>query len=385
MKLNIKIFIGICVFLFFISNALWAGQEPNISPVKSPSGKKWRIGYYQGGEYDDYQETLLETAKGLVALGWIKQIHTHAIRGLTANHIWDYLSTHAQSEYIEFVPDGYYSANWHAMQRKPISDKILKRIKSNRDIDLMIAMGTWAGQDLANNQHRVPTLVMSASDAVLAGIIDSPEDSGLDHVHAHVDPLRYERQVQIFHEIVGFKKLGVIYENTVSGRSYAAINKISKVARERDFEIISCYTASDLPDPPIIEKNYLRCFEELAQKADAVYVTIHGGATKSSIPQLAKIAQKYNIPTFSQSGSKEVQSGILMSLSRKDFVPIGRYQATVIARVLNGAKPREVIQVFEEPPDIALNLKTAELIGFYLSGDLIAAADKIYYGIEPSK
>ena len=38
-----------------------------------------------------------------------------------------------------------------------------------------------------------------------AEIIRSVEDSGLDHVHARVDPWRYERQVRVFHNIIGFK------------------------------------------------------------------------------------------------------------------------------------------------------------------------------------
>jgi hypothetical protein len=62
--------------------------------------------------------------------------------------------------------------------------------------------------------------------------------------------------------------------------------------------------------------------------------------------------------------------------------PAGRYFAAILAQVFNGAKPRQLDQVFEEAQNIAINLKTAEIIGFYLYADILAAADEIYTMIE---
>ena len=115
-------------------------------------------------------------------------------------------------------------------------------------MDLVIAMGTWAGKDMANNNHKTPTMVLSTSDPIGSGIIKSIEDSGYDHVHARVDPTRYERQVRIFHDLIGFQKLGIAYEDSVYGRTYAAIDPIEKVAKERGFDIVRCYTQSDIAD-----------------------------------------------------------------------------------------------------------------------------------------
>jgi len=47
-----------------------------------------------------------------------------------------------------------------------------------------------------------------------------------------------------------------------------------------------------------------------------------------------------------------------------------------------GAKPGELAQLFEEPPKIALNLKTAEMIGFDPPVDIMLAADEIFQDIE---
>jgi ABC-type uncharacterized transport system substrate-binding protein len=231
------------------------------------------------------------------------------------------------------------------------------------DIDLIIGMGTWAGKDLANETHQTPTIVLSASDAVASGIIKSAADSGYDHVHACVDPFRYERQVRVFHDIVGFKKLGVAYEDSVEGKSYAAVDIIEKVAAERDFKIVKCFTKSDIADTGLAEQSVKDCFGNLAQNADAIYVTVQGGVSLKSIPDLVRIANSHEIPTFSQSGSEEVKYGFLMSISQAGFKYVGQFHAETLGKVFNGATPRQLNQIFEEPKKIAINLKTAKAVG----------------------
>ena len=36
-------------------------------------GRKWRIGYYEGGPFSDYTDTMRTLIQGLVALGWIRE------------------------------------------------------------------------------------------------------------------------------------------------------------------------------------------------------------------------------------------------------------------------------------------------------------------------
>ena len=118
---------------------------------------------------------------------------------------------------------------------------------------------------------------------------------------------------------------------------------------------------------------------------DHVYVTVQGGVNAETIPELVKIAHKHRIPTFSQSGSREVENGFLLSISRPSFRPVGLFLAATVAKILNGAEPRELRQLFEEAPNIAINLKTAEVIGLYLYADVLAASDELYHEIVSPK
>lgn len=348
--------------------------------------KKWRIGYYEAGEYINYQKTLIATVKGLMEMGWIEKVKVPAQKGVQTEELWKWLALNTKSEYVRFVKDAHYNANWNVATREKMNDEIIHRLNTKNDIDLMIAMGTRPGQGLATAKHQTPTIVLSTSDPVESGIIKNHEDSGLDHIHARVDTLRYERQVRLFHKNIGFKKLGVAYDNNQAGRTYAAIDKIEKVADEIGFEIIRCHTRKadekEIPSLPEREERFKKCFREISEKADAIYVTQHTGINDNTIPELVHIANSHRLPTFSQASSKQVRYGFLMSISQTNFDYVGRFNAKTIAKIFNGAKPRDINQVFEEPTSISINLKTAKIIDYDPPMDIMSIADEIYYEIE---
>ena len=222
------------------------------SPVLN-NGRKWRVAFYEGGPHANYYHYLEATISGLMKLGWIEKSDLKNIqsRKKDTSRLWNWLANKSKSDYLEFLEDGYYSANWDDEQRQENRSRLLERLTSEDEINLVIAMGTWAGLDLANNEHSVPTIVMSTSDPVESGIIKSQDDSGYDHIHARVDPYRYERQLRIFHDIIKFKKLGIAFEDSIYGRSYSAIDTVEKVAEDIGVEVVKCYTQSDISDTNI--------------------------------------------------------------------------------------------------------------------------------------
>ena len=384
MKFKSKILLIVSLLLIW-PVAGFAGENIfKVGPTKN-NGEKWRIGYYEGGAYINYQQQLTETVKGLMQLGWLETANLPKQSGEATDTLWKWLSTEAKSEYIQFVADAHYTALWEKDTRSKVEDEIVFRLNNDKDLDLMIGMGTWAGKGLANYRHRTNTLVFSTSNPISSGIIKSVEDSGFDHVHVRVDPKRNERQLKVFHEMIGFHKLGVVYEDSLAGRSYAAIDTIEALAKTHDFEIIRCHTKSDISDKKAAEEGVIKCFNKVAKKADAIYVTQQGGVNSRSVPLLVEIANSNKIPTFSQSGAGEVSYGVLASLSRAGYKYVGRFHAETIAKVFNGAQPNQLNQLYEEPPKIALNLKTAEIIGFDPPIVLLGATDELFEEIKGNK
>ena len=355
-------------------------------PIHSSSpSQKWRIAYIQGGEYVDYKLTLLATLNGLMELGWISPFDWDSLSNRDTHSIWKWLAEEAGSDYLKFLGDAFYDAGWQSKRRKNVVGDLRERIQTKADIDLVIAMGTWAGQDVAKGIPDTNVLVMSASDPVASGIIKSPSDSGAKNLHVHIDPSFCERQIRFFHDIIRFKTLGIIFEDSIAGRSYAGIAPAERLSKELGFDIVTCFAMSDTPETLRREQAYLSCIDKIAPKIDALYVTLHGGVSDQSLPMIVERSNRHGLRTFSQSGSHEVEKGLLMSLSRVNFKKVGLFQAAIMANVFNGANPGDLIQVFEEPLSISLNIDTAETIGYIPGADVIAGADMLYKKVDPQQ
>ena len=364
----------------------WAvGADFSTQPVKN-HGQRWRIGYLQGGDYASYQRSLAALVQALMKSGWIQSAPLPKLPDdKDTKVLWQWLAHDISSDYLQFVADGRYDAGWDKQRRVKVRAELLKRLNGKKDIDIMLALGTWAGQDLATNEHHVPTMVMSTTDPLAAGIIKSVEDSGFDHIHAKIDPGRHQRQVRLFYDIFKFKKLGIVYENSREGRGFAAVGSVEQVAKQLGFKVASCYAPFNNVSREQAAAAVENCYAKLADKVDAVYITRHPGVTLENLPAILKPLLAKKIPTFAQGMSDMVAHGVLMSISLADFSYIGDFYARTLAQICNGAKPRQLPQRFENPPKIAINLKTAQIIGYDPSVDILGAADEIFTDIATTK
>lgn len=348
-----------------------------VRPVRPPKGGKWRVGYVDSGDYSEYPLTLRGIVQGLEALGWLSVPDIPP--ALDSEQLWAFLAGHTHSDYIEFVRDAW----WHpgfadATQRAALRHTIQNRVATLGDIDLIIAMGTWAGQDMAALEAPVPTIVASTSDPVSSHIIQSSNDSGLHNLHARNEPGRYQRQVQMFHDIIAFKRLGMVYEDSEDGKVYSGLKAAQEVAQRSGFTIHACHAASNGVTRAQATENALDCYRRLLPDIDAAYVTVHRGVNADSIKTVAEILREANVPSFSMLGSKEVEQGMLLGLAQADSSYLGMFYAQTIAQIFNGTPARELNQVWFEPAKLAINVDTARRIGFDPPVDTLLAADEIF-------
>ena len=103
---SIVVILIVLVSFTLTQAAVFAADKGDFStaPCKN-NGKKWRIGYYEGGEYNDYQMTLKATIKGLMDLGWIEAAEVPPQEGIQTKGLWNWLADQAKSDYLEFPKD----------------------------------------------------------------------------------------------------------------------------------------------------------------------------------------------------------------------------------------------------------------------------------------
>ncbi len=322
---------------------------PFLVPVQAEASKDlFKIGYLEGGDYWLFNKTLNATKSALKRQGWLDR--------------------------VKFPADAQFSPGW---EKGEIAwENKAQTLMQRNDLDLIIGMGTDAtGALLEKNNKKTPILGMGVSDALKSGFIESNKDSGIDNFTVRIVPGRYKRMFEIFHQVVGFSKLGLVYPDTESGRKYTNLDSARKVAKKRDFKIIEYILKNENTNECL---KGLKRLEEKGVDAFFIPSLLCFDWGKSDVNKLFKYLRNKKIPSFARNGSQDVHAGALMGFSTVDFSKRGRFLADKVIKILEGKQPRKLNMVDDAVPKISLNIKVAKEIGFNPSFDILAATDEIY-------
>lgn len=338
--------------------------------------------------------------KGAVLVGLIlvaataAQAKTHRIGYLEAGEYWIYKGEMDAIQVAIKTPDNWKNIGWNGSVEYPADAHLspgwdnkeglaqaAQELMNRKDIDLIVAAGTDAVAALLKvNNGTTPIVGIGVADPVKSNFVLTETNSGVDNFTVRIEPGRYKRMFQIFHDVVGFKKLGLIYPNTEAGRKYTNLEDAYEVAKERGFEIIEYtkFTSSETVPECMDGLNAL-----VGKGMDAFFIPtlLCFDWDQNDVKPLMNFLAEKKIPSFARDGSKMVKSGALMGFSSFDFSKRGLFIAERVVRILKGESPRSLPMVDNAVPKISLNLQVAELIGFDPSFDIIAASDEIYQEI----
>ena len=355
-------------------------NESYLAPFKKEGGGKFRLAVVVSGSYWEFFDHLKSLVEAFSTIGWANPI-TIPKNIITTEELINFLSETDFSDYIELHRSLYFDLKW-GENIKPMELNLIQGA-SRFGTDLILAYGGVAGNTFYDlDQFSVPVVMDAIPDPLAAGVIKSYDDSGKDFVTCRVDPDQFKRQVRLFHDTVGFKKLGIIYGDGNYGRIYGAVRDVEEVAKERGFEIVRNTRVKEEMDDQT-PGMYLKALEAVCQEADAIYLGASHALTEYDIlPDVVRILGKYKKPSFALEGTIRVKQGILFGISMAGITRSGIYNAKKITKIFGGAKPRDLPQLFENLPSIAINLKTASQIGYDVKIDLIAGSDEIYTDIH---
>lgn len=368
---------AICMLLALL--CLCTGSSPRASETSLPADTQpWRIAYFEGGPYKEFSDSLHGLLSAFHDRGWLPEAPHSSLH--TSRELWNWAADQ-KSVYVDFSRDRYYTADWDRDQRAAVRRQLYRDLSAD-EADMVLGMGTWAGLDLKDKEPGVPVVLMAVSDALNVGMFKNDEPGNPPWLHVRLDPQRNMRQLRIFHDTVAFSTLGVVFQDTMEGRSYAALDAVHSVARERGFKVKTC-AIPDEGGREAEEKRLLECYKELTGKVEAFYVTENWALNKKTFPLLVAHTLENRMPTFSQMGAGEVRAGLLMSLSSANFLHVGEFTADIISRIMEGETPGALPMVFEDPPVIALNMMTAKKIRYTMPIDVLDASDQIFLEIRP--
>lgn len=346
---------------------------------KCPGGKIWRTAVFQGGSLPDFQRIFRQMYFALGAKGLISTLSSlNPEFNFDEDGNYARLAAQSQQGCLQFVPDALYDAGWNEETEQKNAASLKERLQTRQDLDMVWALGSRAGLDVANEPAPVPVLVIDASTPAAAGIIGYGEFSNRKNVHVQKEVQRYNAELNLFHSIFGFRKLGVIIDQNprnLAGQSWPIVEQ---TAQDLGFEIVPCigYVIGD--DAKRASEEFARCCLELADKAEAVYIPVCSDSATTSLADKLHPLIANNIPVFSQAGETDVARGALMAMSSSDMREAGQFEADVVEKIMHGTPPEKISQFFYSPLSLVLNLQTARLMGWKPPFEMLIAVDKVY-------
>ncbi len=350
-KSNLRVFILSFLFLVLISGPSTTGSRADDSTSGVSKEKTFRVGYIEKGYFWAFPEIINAIKNSLAMVGW--------------------------SDRVVFPEEIHFSPGWEDMDNQMLMEKA-ERLMNDETIDLIIAAGTPAtAAVLEVNNGETPIVSIGVSDPIRSGFVESETDSGIDNYTVRLSPGRYRRMFSIFHEMIGFQKLGLIFYDTEDGRNFSSVDDALEVARRRGFEVLTYAKIN----PSDTEKG---CLEGLKQLVDRGMDAFFQPAvncfdwTKSDVKILLEFLTEHKIPTFARDGTKYVKAGALMGVSSIDFSPRGDFIAKNLIYIFQGAKPRSLPMVDKTYPKVSVNLETARRLGIDFPIEFLASCDELF-------
>ena len=291
--------------------------------------------------------------------------------------IFYYLDKNGLKDRYVIPDDLIFSPGWASDQS--VLEEIAEKIMARDDVDLIMSMGTAATKAfISKNNNRTPIVGIAISDPFRSGIITSRTESGIDNLTLLYIINGWLHVFDSAYEIVGFTKIGLIYEDTPNGRTYANLEDAIEAGRTLGFEVVE-YPFYDVKLP---YESCLKGVDYLISKGvDALFLSDIECFDKNIVDAKAIIetANAKKIATITNLGDLHVEAGALISVSSISPNAIRKFYGERIRQILeNNAKPAELGINTEFSPEIIINLETVQKIGLDVSMPVLLSADKIY-------
>lgn len=183
--------------------------------------------------------------------------------------------------------------------------------------------------------------------------------------------------LDLAHEMLRFKRIGIIYENTANGRLNANYDQLRTLAERKDLEIVACEIPFSVLEPPAATSALIACYGKLSQNSDAILLAPYRGVPENKIRQLNGNLTFFKIPSISLDSDTEDPNITLVLGKRQDVNNETPENLQVYATLLNDLKAHEFADRLQGMPELSINLDALQ--GYDLSDDAIINLSPSHY------
>ena len=234
-------------------------------------------------------------------------------------------------------------------------------------VDLIVALSNQEAQAAKRVTSSIPIVMLFGVAPIEAGLVASLANPGGNVTGTTVAPVSFTKHLTLLKEAVpNLKRVAVLWDPRFPG---LAVQEASDAeARKVGLTIVPV----EVQRPDAVEAALAQVTRE---RAGALFV-IPSGPVLAATPAIIAFAAQHRIPTYFPTARWPVDAGGLMSYGY-DGSAVLRRSASYIDRILRGTRPAALPVERPMTFELAINLRTAKLLGLTVPASLLQQADYI--------
>jgi len=236
------------------------------------------------------------------------------------------------------------------------------------DVKVLHAVPAPAAVAAKNATTTIPIVFAGGFDPVAAGLVDSLARPGgnITGFSANIPMVAGKRLELLKETIPRLTRVAVLWDPLVSS-SAEQWKENQLPARELGLQLYSMAISS-------VDK-FESAFNEAIKAGITALVVVGGPLAASNQKRIAELAIKHRMPSM-YPDIRYASAGGLMSYGADRAEPYRRI-ASMVDKILKGAKPADLPVEQATKFELAINLKTAKQIGLTIPPNVLARADKV--------
>lgn len=313
-----------------------------IGALAQPAKRTVTLGVLQGGEYAPH----------------------NALRGEFRTQLELLLPDSIQAVFAASV---FKSAEWNRSTCK----RYAQELAQSRDIDIVLAIGPWAIEDLLEAGFGKPIIGMYQPLPQFQGLLDSTNRPIASNLTVTYSPDDLADDLLLLTGITKVKKLGLLYFPS-GDESQRVLDEINLIGKELGFEAVFTEGYDNVGTYA-----YFKAYAQLDTTVDAVYVMPLWGIESDQVSSFAERMIENKRASVTWEGRYPVERGILVSGTGTSLTATARFNAWKALRIIQGATPADLLTVLPDDQLITINERTADKLQLQLPFELLGQAEMV--------
>jgi outer membrane protein len=263
---------------------------------------------------------------------------------------------------VQFPADKTVQTDWTIGKIRAGLDRLL----ADPGVDMIITLGSISSNEVCHRTELVkPVIAPYIIDATFQKLPIKDGKSSVKNLNYISVPATFKRDMQIFKDIIAFKKLAVLINQYLLD-AFPGLDQCCKETLEElnlDVEIIG------------IRESIQEALNKLPQNVEAVYILPLPHFSDEQYKNLANALIDRKLPSFAYGGAERVEQGILAGLNKDVVNRISRRVGINVQRILLGEKPEQIPVAISIKQQLTINEATANAIGVSPSWAVVTEAE----------